>query len=74
MVPGNHDCEDYDLKAEAIEKIRKGIYDDEDCYQDYLAELQQGFKAYKEFLQKFYGEDLIPQGGVHNQLFPWQNR
>lgn len=74
MVPGNHDCEDYDLKAEAIEKIRKGIYGDEDCYQDYLAELQQGFKTYKEFLQKFYGEDLTPQGGVHNQLFSWQNR
>lgn len=74
MVPGNHDCEDYSHKEEVIQKIRDGIYDDEDCYQDYLDKLDQGFEAYKEFLEKFYGENLAPQGGIHNQLFTWDNR
>lgn len=74
MVPGNHDCEAYDHKAEFIQKIRDGFYNDEDCYQDYLDNLDQGFNAYREFLQKFYGDALTPQGGIHNQLFSWENR
>lgn len=74
MVPGNHDCGDYDKKKAVIQKIRKGIYADEDCYQDDLDKLNQGFKAYQEFLENFYGEDWVQQGGIHNQLLPWKNR
>lgn len=74
MVPGNHDCDDYDHKAEVIKNIRAGFYEDEDCYQDYSNMLDQGFNAYREFLQKFYGDALTPQGGIRNQLFSWENR
>lgn len=74
MVPGNHDCEDYDHKAEIIQKIRDGFCSDEDCYQDYLEMLDQGFDAYRDFLQNFYGDALAPQGGIRNQLFSWENR
>lgn len=73
MVPGNHDCEEYEGKEKVIEEIRKEIYHDEECYQKYLDKLAQGFLQYKAFLSSFYGDDLLEQGGINNQIFLWGN-
>lgn len=74
MVPGNHDCENYDRKKEIIQEIRENIHKNEDYYRRHLDELYQGLKGYEEFLQRFYGDALMPQGGIKNQLFCWEGQ
>lgn len=73
MVPGNHDCDDYDRKKEVIADIRKNMFKDKEYYRKYLAELYQGMQTYVSFLEEFYGKGGIEQGGIHNQLYVWKD-
>ncbi len=73
MVPGNHDSEWFKGKEEIVNAIKKGIYDDKEIYLKYENELYKSFQSYEEFLKKFYGEDLVNHGGVHNELIQWED-
>ncbi len=73
MVPGNHDCDDYDHKKEIIQDIRQNIYKEKEICKDRRDVLYQGMQSYMDFLEQFYGEEWIEQGGVHNKMLLWEN-
>ena len=74
MVPGNHDCDDYADKSAIVEEIRGNIYSNKEVYRENLTELYQGFRAYEQFLDQFYGKDWKENGGLHNRLLTWKDK
>lgn len=74
MVPGNHDSDEFADKEIIIKKIREGIFQEEICNQEYMDKLKEGFQNYESFLNDFYGESLMEQGGVKNKLLLWDNK
>lgn len=74
MVPGNHDSNDYNEKSKVIKEIRENIYNDKECYRDYISTLYKGFRDYEKFLDEFYGPDLKKNGDIHNKLLSWKDK
>ena len=73
MVPGNHDCDNYERKKEIMQDIRNNLYEDKEYYRKYIDILYQGFDNYELFIREFYGEDYLDNGGLHNNLLIWNN-
>lgn len=72
LVPGNHDCDNYEEKEKIFQEIRMNMYQDKECYRAYLEGLYQGFCSYERFLREFYGETFLAQGGLHNKIISWR--
>lgn len=74
LTPGNHDSEEIEEKSKIIKEIRRGIYDDKECYEKYKDKLYSTFSEYEKFLMKFYGEEFVHLGGIHNSIHTWRDR
>lgn len=73
IVPGNHDCCNYDGKDTDVEEIRENIYNDKECYRKHIDNLYKSFDEYKQFLTEFYEGDSVDQGGMYSKLCTWGN-
>lgn len=58
IVPGNHDVSASEKRKELLENIDKGLEQNADIYLPNINKLYQAFQKYKNFLGKFYGEDI----------------
>lgn len=73
LTPGNHDSEDTEEKSKTIEKIRNGIFDDKEIYDKEKDKLYATFSEYEKFLIKFYREEFVHLGGIHNAIHIWRD-
>ncbi len=80
LVPGNHDVEDYDYRAEAIDKIVSDIGRNPEIYTKYLkptSNLYSSFCNYKKFVKNFYGTEVkdgrvsMPERVI---ALPWKDK
>lgn len=79
FVPGNHDASNFKTRKEKIATIRSAIENNPDCYLEYNKDLQKGFKAYCNFVRKFYGSSLSAdderiKNPSDTYVVPWENR